>query len=136
MPERRSSRSKRRPQGPVSESRVWGQSPDTARGDGQPCEAAPRLVSVGGPPSRPMFPGRVLRGHGRGQSPDVAGKSAADGRHVAVAIARGRREGVEAGELVGCQLELAGPRVLLDPRRMSTARDRDDVAALGEHPGE
>ena len=49
-----------------------GQSPGTALGDRPARGAAPRLVSSCDPPPRAAFPGRVPRGHGRGQSPDMA----------------------------------------------------------------
>jgi hypothetical protein len=64
--------------------------------------------------------------------------STVDGGHVrlVVALAGGRREIVEALDLLCAQLDAVGGGVLLDAGDTLGAGDRGDVVALGEQPGQ
>src|SRR5579862_1451118 len=67
-------------------------------------------------------------------TPSVA--LAIDRGHVGVAVAHRLAERIELDELVRRQLDVARGRVLLEIRAPLRARDRDDVVAPREHPGE
>src|SRR5690349_3797942 len=65
-------------------------------------------------------------------------RSRVDGCHVdfIVAVASGRRQGVEALDLVGCELEAVGGNVLLHACHAAGAWYGRDVLAAGQDPGQ